>query len=217
MYFSCSDVKLGKEDSRRISSILDASRRFYKVGECDIYISTLQLDSVHQAPFPIGIPLALQRNATIIQHLLTLQRPSTRVQCALQHSPLSLSLSPHSVGAGALVTMDFGFRFRDHVLSHTVYKPGGVTKTSHCCLSSYHDLQVSRLCYIIFACPLTTTSRASQLHRLEPRVCCCAEHSGLELTAINNPNNFVIFQTPSASLNVISMLVVIALQSSIEW
>jgi hypothetical protein len=30
-YFSCSDVKLGKEDSRRISSILDASRRFYKV------------------------------------------------------------------------------------------------------------------------------------------------------------------------------------------
>jgi hypothetical protein len=30
-YFSCSDVKLGKEDSRRISSILDASRRFYEV------------------------------------------------------------------------------------------------------------------------------------------------------------------------------------------
>jgi hypothetical protein len=45
--------------------------------------------------------------------------------------------------------MDFGFRFRDHVLSHTVYKPGGVTETSHCCLSSYHNLQVSRLCYII--------------------------------------------------------------------
>jgi hypothetical protein len=30
-YFSCSDVNLEKEDSRRISSILDASRRFYKV------------------------------------------------------------------------------------------------------------------------------------------------------------------------------------------
>jgi hypothetical protein len=30
-YFSCSDVKLGKEDSRRILSILDASRRFYEV------------------------------------------------------------------------------------------------------------------------------------------------------------------------------------------
>jgi hypothetical protein len=66
-----------------------------------------------------------------------------------------------SVGAGALVTMDFGFCFRDHVLSHTVYKPGGVTETSHCCLSSYHDLQVSRLYYVIVACPLTTTSRAS--------------------------------------------------------
>jgi hypothetical protein len=66
-----------------------------------------------------------------------------------------------SVSAGALVTMDFVFRFRDHVLSHTVYKPEGVTETSHCCLSSYHNLQVSRLCYIIVACPLTTTSRAS--------------------------------------------------------
>jgi hypothetical protein len=45
------------------------------------------------------------------------------------------------VSAGALVTMYFVFCFRDHVLSHTVYKPGGVTETSHCCLSSYHDLQ----------------------------------------------------------------------------
>jgi hypothetical protein len=51
------------------------------------------------------------------------------------------------------------------VLSHTVYKPGGVTETSHCCLSSYHNLQVSRLCYVIVACPLTTTSRVSQLHK----------------------------------------------------
>jgi hypothetical protein len=31
MQFSCSGDKLEKEDSRRISSILDASRRFYKV------------------------------------------------------------------------------------------------------------------------------------------------------------------------------------------
>jgi hypothetical protein len=46
-----------------------------------------------------------------------------------------------SVSAGALVTMDFEFCFRDHVLSHTVYKPGGVTGTSHWCLSSYHNLQ----------------------------------------------------------------------------
>jgi hypothetical protein len=60
--------------------------------------------------------------------------------------------------------MDFVFRFRDHVLSHTVYKPGGVTETSHCCLSSCHDLQVSRLYYVIVACFLTTTSRASPLH-----------------------------------------------------
>jgi hypothetical protein len=51
------------------------------------------------------------------------------------------SLDSHTVSAGALVTMDFGFRFRDHVLSHTVYKPGGVTETSYCCLSSYHNLQ----------------------------------------------------------------------------
>jgi hypothetical protein len=112
--------------------------------------------------------------------------------------------------------MDFGFHFRDHVLSHTVYKPGGVTETSHRCLSSYHDLQVSRLCYIIVACPLTTTSRVFQLHRLEPHICCCAGHSGLELTAINNPDNFVVFRTPSTSLDVVLMLVVIALQSSIE-
>jgi hypothetical protein len=72
--------------------------------------------------------------------------------------------------------MDFVFRFRDHVLSHTVYKPGGVTETSHCCLSSYHNLQVSRLCYIIVACPLTTTSRASQLHT--DMVCKCVNVSG---------------------------------------
>jgi hypothetical protein len=112
--------------------------------------------------------------------------------------------------------MDFGFRFRDHVLSHTVYKPGGVTETSHRCLSSYHDLQVSRLCYVIVACPLTTTSRASPLHRLEPRVCCCAGRSGPELTAINNPDDFVVFRTPSASLDVVSTLVVIASRASIE-
>jgi hypothetical protein len=62
------------------------------------------------------------------------------------------------------------------VLSHTVYKPGGVTETSHRCLSSYHDLQVSRLCYIIVACPLTTTSRASQLHT--DMVCKCVNVSG---------------------------------------
>jgi hypothetical protein len=102
------------------------------------------------------------------------------------------------------------------VLSHTVYKPGGVTETSHRCLSSYHDLQVSRLYYAIVACPLTTASRASQLHRLEPRVCCCAGSSGLELTAINNPDDFVVFRTPSASLDVVSTLVVTALRSSIE-
>jgi hypothetical protein len=66
--------------------------------------------------------------------------------------------------------MDFVFRFRDHVLSHTVYKPGGVTETSHCCLSSYHNLQVSRLYCIIVACPLTTTSRASQLHKSKAKI-----------------------------------------------
>jgi hypothetical protein len=124
--------------------------------------------------------------------------------------------SVRDVSTGALVTMDFGFRFRDHVLSYTVYKPGGMTETSHRCLSSYHNLQVSRLCYITVACPLTTTSRASPFHRLEPRVCCCAGRSGLELTAITNPDDFVVFRTPSASFDVVSTLVVIASRSSIE-
>jgi hypothetical protein len=52
-----------------------------------------------------------------------------------------LRINQQVVSAGALVTMDFGFCFRDHMLSHPVYKPGGVTETSHHCLSSYHNLQ----------------------------------------------------------------------------
>jgi hypothetical protein len=124
-------------------------------------------------------------------------RDTTRPGNTSEHKYIHESPMSHRYPSiNTLITMDFVFCFRDHVLSHTVYKLGGVTETSHCCLSSYHNLQsipasqrlsTMQIFQIVLSCQCARCIRSStsslpllrhrlcrRPSRLRHRLCICA-------------------------------------------